>query len=490
MNALKTAAIAILIGLVYGCSHPIEIVGEGDVLSASGMRNCYYEDFLAGAENCSKNLVVHEYVETYYAAPRKGWEFKQWLNYCTNSNSDECAFNIPPNVVKNSWGATVPSLVAVFTKTAPPPPEPVAMYSYALDAAGNLLNPQPLEGAQLQRKSVYFSFTGEYSKATFWCCKVPDGTEAHNEKVDDLEAPFVLRVDLGALPDDAGLARELYADLFTSATDYTSHTAYWTLDSPTQADVVFDDGGVHTIDYTIPGRVIVENATTVNVLDGAKLLYGASVIGSTLKVYGGEIAGEIFNFDSQVDLYGGKSDLISQLGDTQNQGSTKTTVFDGTVGFISASFGGTILVEGGSVGGIGANNALLTISNGNIGSIFVEASSLIISGGTFNKEIRFDHLYKCEYNGGEFFGLIEGAFHLNAGCVIKGGQFAGGFHYYGDLRLPTYTFYGDLAQSEPVVVGVLTNTNPLSAAHLLTAVPCPKKSPAQSIPPVHAWKAS
>lgn len=55
-------------------------------------------------------------------------------------------------------------------------PEPVAVYSYQLDAAGGLLNPQPLEGGHLLRKSVYFSFTGEYSKATFWCCNVIGGT--------------------------------------------------------------------------------------------------------------------------------------------------------------------------------------------------------------------------------------------------------------------------------------------------------------------------
>ncbi len=204
-----------LLSLIFGCSHPIEIVGEGDVLSATGNRNCYYEDYLAGAESRSKNLVVHQYDEIYYAVPRDGWEFEQWLNYshCAETGN-VCAFNAPAAAVKIGWGQTVAPLVAVFAKTAPPPAEPVALYSYQLDAAGGLLNPQPLEGAHLQRESVYFSFTGDYSKVDFWCCKVPDGDEPHMPAVTDDTAPFVLRVDTGALPADNGLPREGSAPYF------------------------------------------------------------------------------------------------------------------------------------------------------------------------------------------------------------------------------------------------------------------------------------
>ncbi len=79
MSALNTTSLAILISLAIGCRHPIEIVGEGDVLSATGTRNCYYEDFLAGADSCSKNLVVGEYNETYYAMPRDGWASRRVL---------------------------------------------------------------------------------------------------------------------------------------------------------------------------------------------------------------------------------------------------------------------------------------------------------------------------------------------------------------------------------------------------------------------------
>jgi hypothetical protein len=39
------------------------------VLAATGTRNCYYENYLTGAESCSKKLVVLAYDETYQAAP-------------------------------------------------------------------------------------------------------------------------------------------------------------------------------------------------------------------------------------------------------------------------------------------------------------------------------------------------------------------------------------------------------------------------------------
>ncbi len=140
----------------------------------------------------------------------------------------------------------MPPLIAVLTKTAPP--QPVAMCSYELDAVAGLLNPLQLEGAHLERRAGYFTFTGDYEQVNFWCCKVLEGEEEHGEKVEDRTPPFTLRVDLNALPDDGGLERELYADLFTSATRYTVHSAHWTLASPVIGPVVFDDGGSHLID--------------------------------------------------------------------------------------------------------------------------------------------------------------------------------------------------------------------------------------------------
>jgi hypothetical protein len=434
MNTLKTAVIAILFGLVYGCSHPIEIVGEGDVLSASGTRNCYYEDFLACAENCSKNLVVHEYVETYYAVPRAGWEFDKWLNYCTNSNSDECAFNIPANVVKNSWGATVPPLVAVFTKTAPPPPEPVAMYSYALDAAGNLLNPQPLEGAQLQRRSVYFSFTGEYSKVRFWCCMVVDGGEEHMPAVTDDTAPFVMRVDTGALPDAGSLQRELYADLFDSNGDYTGHYAYWTLEPPI-SPIVFDDGNVHTIDYTIQRFIDVQvtNKTTLNLVAGAD-------------VYRIWVSGE-----SELNVNAGKlSDIFANT-------MGRYAIHGGMVGGVVAYGSGLGTITGGSVGGISMEEGGLDILGGTIGSLNFGYGSVAIGGGTFKGSVNI--------------------IYPNSDLHIRGGAFSAPFSI---VERSGTTFYGELSLTELTpnkysVVGTLRDGTDLSqtiTAYCVPSVDC------------------
>lgn len=103
-----------LLTLVTGCSHPIDIVGDGDVLSATGTRNCLLEEESAGLDNCSKNYVVNDYQETYYAVPRSGWKFHRWANYCLDSTNNECAFNIGADTVHQYWGETAPPLTAIF----------------------------------------------------------------------------------------------------------------------------------------------------------------------------------------------------------------------------------------------------------------------------------------------------------------------------------------------------------------------------------------
>lgn len=99
---------------IHACSHPIVIKGEGDVLSASGDRDCSLEDHQAGLENCSKNYVIVAYQETYSAVPRSGWQFDQWGNYCNKPRSLDCTFSIPEGAVVQFWGQTAPPLVATF----------------------------------------------------------------------------------------------------------------------------------------------------------------------------------------------------------------------------------------------------------------------------------------------------------------------------------------------------------------------------------------
>ena len=116
---MKLFVLALLsaLALLQGCSHPIEIVGDGDVLSASGERDCLLEDYAAGLENCSENVVLDDYQETYYAVARNGWTFHRWANYCVDETGNECAFDISADIVYQNWGEILPPLTAIFRPT-------------------------------------------------------------------------------------------------------------------------------------------------------------------------------------------------------------------------------------------------------------------------------------------------------------------------------------------------------------------------------------
>ena len=277
------------------------------------------------------------------------------------------------------------------------------MYSYELDAAGGLLNPQALEGAHLQRKSVYLSFTGEYSKVNFLCCRVIDGDELHMPKVLDASAPFVLRVDTGALPDDGGLQRELYAELFDSSGDSSGHSAYWTLEPAPTSPVMFDDGGAHTIDYTINSEVVAASRSTLNLVTGADV--------------------------SRVDL----------------QQDSKLNVYDGKLGylFIDSGSGGNFDILDGVVERVLFLDGYGLVSGGAVNSIYFETTKLNISGGTIG-ELMYGW-GTSHVTGGTFNGDISVGF--NVGCcssmVVTGGKFnapfftgdRSGIVFYGDLKL-------------------------------------------------------
>ena len=111
---LTVLALSSALVLLQGCSHPIEIVGDGDVLSGSGARDCLLEDHAAGLENCTENVVMDDYRETYYAVPRTGWVFHRWANYCVDETGNECTFDVSADTVHQNWGEVLPPLIAVF----------------------------------------------------------------------------------------------------------------------------------------------------------------------------------------------------------------------------------------------------------------------------------------------------------------------------------------------------------------------------------------
>lgn len=126
--------------LATACSHPLEIIGSGDIVSASGERNCYLENFQAGAKNCKENLVVNAYAETYYSEPRPGWEFERWENYCTNTNANACSFNVAEASVRDMWGSKMPPLIARFKRQNCEPATTVGRYKSSSYSSCNAQN--------------------------------------------------------------------------------------------------------------------------------------------------------------------------------------------------------------------------------------------------------------------------------------------------------------------------------------------------------------
>jgi hypothetical protein len=114
MKSIKLALISLVLSFVYACSHPIEIVGKGDV-SSNTFRFCMLGGDEPGETNCSKNTVIGTYQVTYEALAHTDWQFDHWGNYCADAEDNTCSFNVPATSVRKHWGQTVPPLQAVFT---------------------------------------------------------------------------------------------------------------------------------------------------------------------------------------------------------------------------------------------------------------------------------------------------------------------------------------------------------------------------------------
>lgn len=106
-SGLKCLPLVLALVLV-GCDHPLHIVGQGDIISASNSRNC-----LAEQQPCS-NMVSNNYVESYSAIPRSGWRFVGWEGCSTQLG--RCDFNVSADTVHQYWGQTTLPLVAYFER--------------------------------------------------------------------------------------------------------------------------------------------------------------------------------------------------------------------------------------------------------------------------------------------------------------------------------------------------------------------------------------
>lgn len=116
MNLFTSAfRIVFFLTLLAGCSHPLEIVGGGDILSESTTRDCSWE-----AQPCA-NVIVGSYEDSYRAVAREGWQFSHWDNYCEQMGNDSttpCTFEANSATVRKHWSKTMPPLVANFIPSA------------------------------------------------------------------------------------------------------------------------------------------------------------------------------------------------------------------------------------------------------------------------------------------------------------------------------------------------------------------------------------
>ena len=103
----RTYLILSLLTLITSCTHPIEIVGNGDVMSASGEHDCLLEELPC------KAVAVNEYIETYMPVARSGYRFVGWEN-CLDQQGEDCVLSVDADTVHKNWGKTMPPLIAKF----------------------------------------------------------------------------------------------------------------------------------------------------------------------------------------------------------------------------------------------------------------------------------------------------------------------------------------------------------------------------------------
>ncbi|MDG2326272.1 MAG: S8 family serine peptidase [Halioglobus sp.] len=113
--------------LLQACWHPLEIVGEGDIVERlGGVRGCTLEEFKSQSVRCAQNDVANEaYIVSYEAVPRSGWVFDGWEGVgCPEySVAPFCDYEVSQPYVdftNETWpGVPMPALVAVFKRAGP-----------------------------------------------------------------------------------------------------------------------------------------------------------------------------------------------------------------------------------------------------------------------------------------------------------------------------------------------------------------------------------
>ncbi|MEM8987752.1 MAG: hypothetical protein AAGC95_13635 [Pseudomonadota bacterium] len=165
---LRRILIIAALTLLGACSHPLEIIGDGDITSASGERDCSLEDFQAGADTCAVNLVVEDYNETYTATARSGWTFDRWYNGCNQILINECSFNIDADTVRQFWGETAAPLIAKFRASTTGYKSLFIGHSFFIPIANGMAQHASYAGFTSHQQSTVFSGGATGAPEALW----------------------------------------------------------------------------------------------------------------------------------------------------------------------------------------------------------------------------------------------------------------------------------------------------------------------------------
>ncbi|MFT4518063.1 MAG: hypothetical protein ACI9JM_000440 [Halioglobus sp.] len=103
---MRTVLALVLLAFVTACYHPLEIVGQGNIVSSDGLHDC------SVAEQPCNNLITGDYNVTYTAVPHAGWTFTGWEG--CGAQYPDCTYILPAASVAQFAGQTTLPLRAVF----------------------------------------------------------------------------------------------------------------------------------------------------------------------------------------------------------------------------------------------------------------------------------------------------------------------------------------------------------------------------------------
>ncbi len=120
---MKVLSTLVVILVLCGCKHPLEIVGQGDIVDLNGSgHGCTLEQFQTQDVACTENETFTDYLVNYHATPRPGWKFVRWEGPCGHlSEPPNCRIEAVAAWV-TLWDAEygdvpIPPTVAVFERT-------------------------------------------------------------------------------------------------------------------------------------------------------------------------------------------------------------------------------------------------------------------------------------------------------------------------------------------------------------------------------------